>query len=289
MVLKPKGLGRGLSALLPEAEAEFGGSGSWEVPIRDIKPNPHQPRRDFDQVELDELAASIKSKGIIQPLVVKRDGAGYTLIAGERRLRAAQIAGLTNVPVRIIDLSGETDLLEMSLIENLQRNDLNPVELAEGYRNLQQKWGLTQEQIAGRVGKERATVANTIRLLDLPAPILDSLRKGEITAGHAKVILSLEGAARQSALWKKILELKLSVRQAEEVAQSANAEAKKPRKKTPVEQSPFITDCTDRIRRSLGTQVSIQKKGKKGFVRIEFYSNEDLMRLVEMMEDKRSW
>jgi len=286
--LKTRGLGRGLSALLPDADLEEEPAGLLEIPIRDIQPNPHQPRQEFDTGDLDDLAASIRAKGIIQPLVVRREGLKYILIAGERRLRAARQAGLKTVPVRLIDVDGDSDMVELSLIENLQRRDLNPVELAEGYRMLQQKWGLTQEIIAGRVGKDRATVANTLRLLELPEPILASIRKGEITMGHAKAILMIEGTARQSALWKKIVRLNLSVRQVEEAARASSGKKKQDVKKTTVVRSPEIREYTDRLRRILGTQVRIEKKGAKGFIRIDYYSLEDLVRLVELLEGKRS-
>jgi len=286
--LRPRGLGRGLSALLPDADKDTEPTGLLEVPLRDIKPNPHQPRREFNRGDLEELASSIRAKGVIQPLVVNRSGTGYQLIAGERRLRAAEQAGLKTVPVRVIEIDGEVDMLELSLIENLQRNDLNPVELAEGYRKLQQNWGLTQELIARRVGKERATVANTLRLLELPELILDSIRKGEISMGHAKTILSVEGPARRSALWKKIIDESLSVRQAEVVARSAAVTKRQTHRKIQAELPPEIQDYTDRLRRALGTQINIQKKGKKGYIKVEFYSDEDLMRLVELLEERKS-
>ncbi len=287
--MRPRGLGRGLSALLPDADKDVEPTGLLEVPLRDIKPNPHQPRREFNPGDLEELASSIRAKGVIQPLLVSRSGTGYQLIAGERRLRAAEQAGIRTVPVRVIEIGSEVDMLELSLIENLQRNDLNPVELAEGYRKLQQNWGLTQELIARRVGKERATVANTLRLLELPEPILDSVRKGEISMGHAKTILSVEGTARRSALWKKIIDESLSVRQAEAMARASAGVKKKTRRKIQAELPPEIQEYTDRLRRALGTQINIQKKGKKGYIKVEFYSDEDLVRLVELLEERKSW
>ncbi len=198
------------------------------------------------------------------------------------------MAGLERVPVRIIEVSDEVDLLELSLIENLQRNDLNPIDLAEGYHKLKQKWGLTQEQIAKRIGKERATVANTLRLLDLPETIRESLRKGEITPGHAKAILSINSVARQSAVWKKVIAGSLSVRQTEELARAVTSEARRPDRRGTGIETPQIRDFTDRLRRSLGTQVKIVKKGKKGNIRIEFYSEDELIRLIELLSDKES-
>lgn len=285
--MKSKGLGRGLSALLPEADEEALSEGSLQVPVSDIKPNPHQPRRDFNEEDLAELAASIREKGVIQPLVVHHKAGAYELIAGERRLRAAQLAGLDRVPVRIVEPANEAELLEISLIENLQRNDLNPIELAEGYSKLQQQWKMTQEQVARRVGKERATVANILRLLDLPETIRNSLRKSEISTGHAKVILSIPGAARRSALWKRIVTEGLSVRQAEEIARTSTGRLQRASSRNGPAESPQIRDFTDRLRRSLGTKVRIIKRGKKGNIRIEFYSDEELERLIDLLSGMR--
>ena len=285
--MKPKGLGRGLSALLPDADLYQGAAAGLQIiPIRDIKPNPHQPRRDFKPDELEALSQSIREKGVIQPLVVRRTDAGYELIAGERRLRAAKLAGFSEVPCRLLEVVNESDLLELSLIENLQRDDLNAVELAEGYRGLEQQFHFTQEQIAHQVGKDRTTVTNALRLLELPEPILKSLRAGEISAGHAKAILSAAGAARQSALWKQAVAKGLSVRQTEEAARGLAAARRTERLKKARSEPPAIRDYSDRLRRTLGTQVQIQKRGKKGVIRIEFYSEEDLERLVEQIVKK---
>ncbi|MCF7811553.1 ParB/RepB/Spo0J family partition protein [bacterium] len=283
--MKSKSLGRGLSALLPDADTETA-AGLLDVRIKDIKPNPHQPRQSFDAAELDDLTASIKAKGVIQPLVVRAKAGKYILIAGERRLRAAKLAGLKSVPVRALEIEDEADMLELSLIENLQRHDLNPVELAEGYRKLQKTWGLTQELIAKRVGKERATVANTLRLLDLPENVLLSLRKGEISMGHAKVILSVQGAARQSAFWKRVVKDGLSVRQSEELARTFGELAVKTTPLKKVDETAEIAAYKDRLRRTLGTKVQIHRKGKKGFIRIDYFSDEDLLRLIELIEAK---
>ena len=253
-----------------------------------IRPNPFQPRREFREAELEELTASIREKGVIQPLVVRKTADAYELIAGERRLRAATRAGVKLVPVRILVEISDLEMLELSLIENLQRHDLNPIELADGYRQLQSEWNLTQEQIAQKVGKERATVANSLRLLELPEAIRNSLRRGEISTGHAKAILSLDGAARQSALWKRVLAQGLSVRQTEELAKAlkSDPEAKSARTESP-SASAAMLDFTDRMRRALGTQVKINKRGRKGSIRIEFYSEEELERLVDMLASSR--
>jgi ParB family transcriptional regulator, chromosome partitioning protein len=275
-----------LSALLPDADSKESPPALLTLPVKDIHPNPQQPRRDFRPEELAELAASIRAKGVIQPLVVrKRSAGGYELIAGERRLRAAQMAGFTELPVRVMEVANDLEMLELSLVENLQREDLNPVELARGYARLHDDFGLTQEDIAGRVGKERATVANTLRVLELPEAILNSLRAAEISLGHAKAILMLQGAARQSALHKRVLAGRLSVRQTEEAARAMLEGVEKILKEqvTPP-QTPKYAEHTERLRQRLGTQIKITKRGKKGAIRIEFYSDEDLERLMELLE-----
>ncbi len=281
---KPKyrGLGRGLSALIPDAnlsdKTDF-----QTIPIEQIYPNPHQPRKEFKDSELNELAESIKRNGILQPLLVQPSDKGYNLIAGERRWRAAKIAGLSEVPVRIITDIQESALIELSLVENLQREDLNPVELAEGYRLLQKQFHLTQEEIAQCVGKDRATISNTIRLLELPENILNSLRRGEISAGHAKVILSLENNAQKSALFKRIISNHLSVRQAEELAKNLGKIISPKRESKKQDHSPIIEDYRHRLMRHLGTQVHITKRGSKGNIRIDFYSEEDLERILSII------
>lgn len=289
--LKQTGLGRGLSALLPEADSKDDQGRLLAIPVADIHPNPLQPRRDFKPEELSDLADSIREKGIIQPLVVRRlesrktPGGSqlYELIAGERRLRAAQIARFAEVPARIIEITDEQEMLELALIENLQREDLNPVELARGYQKLAEDFTLTQEQIAARVGKNRATVANTLRVLELPETILHAVRSGEISMGHAKAILMLQGAARQSALFKKIVSGRLSVRQTEETARMM-LQLTETQAKDPVQvPKPAFIEQTDRLRKRLGTQVKISKKGRRGTIKIEFYSDEDLERIMDVI------
>jgi len=277
---KSKGLGRGLSALLPDADLPS--DNQLLVPIADIRPNHLQPRRDFKPDELSDLAASIKEKGVIQPLVVHRVDDQFELVAGERRLRASQIAGLKEVPVRVIEVKDDQELLELSIIENLQREDLNPVELAEGYRVLNKKMGITQEEIAVKVGKDRATISNLLRLLDLPPNVLEGLRKGSITTGHAKAILSVTGAAQQSALFKRVVSDALSVRQTETIAGGMKVTKDILRKTAPTASDGFRRE-TDRLRQRLGTKVQISHKGKEGVIKIGFYSQDDLDRLLELL------
>jgi ParB family chromosome partitioning protein len=286
--VKSTGLGRGLSALLSDAETKESQGRLLNVPIKDIDPNPHQPRRDFKPEDLAELAASIREKGVIQPLVVRKSSSKsgrYQLIAGERRLRAASLAGCSDVPVRVLDVPQDHDMLELALIENLQREDLNPVDLALGYLHLIETYSFTQEQVSERLGKNRATVANTLRVLELPENVLNALRSGEISLGHAKAILMLQGAARQSALYKKIVAAGLSVRASEEAAKAMLPDQRESIEKEPPKQkiSPIYEEFAGRLRGRLGTQVKIVTRGKKGSIRIEFYSEEDLERLMEML------
>lgn len=286
--MKHTGLGRGLSALLPEADTKDSPGSLLIIPIKDISSNPLQPRREFKPEELSELSTSIREKGVIQPLVVRsllREGKPiYQLIAGERRLRAAEQAGFLEVPVRLLEVASDQEMLELALIENLQREDLNPVELARGYQRLAEEYSLTQEQISARVGKNRATVANSLRILELPEPILNAIRAGELTAGHAKAILMLQGAARQSALFKKVMAAKLSVRQTEETARSMLQPSERRDASPRVDSKTPFVEHTDRLRRKLGTQVRISRRGKRGTIKIEFYSDEDLERLIELLE-----
>lgn len=268
---------------MPDVELDASGVTTLEsVPINQIRPNPHQPRTEFNEEDLEDLTNSVREKGVIQPIVVRDTGTDYEIIAGERRWRAAQRVGMEEIPARVLEINSETEMLELSLIENLQRSNLNPVELALGYKNLSQIWGLTQEEIAQRVGKKRATVANTLRLLDLPDKIMESLRRGEITTGHAKAILALEGPARQSALWKKVIDNNLSVRQTEEAVKTMT-EPSSVKSKPTDENAAVYNTYADVMQQNLGTKVRISKKGKKGSIRIEFYSREELERLVELL------
>lgn len=268
---------------MPDVDIDEPQLGLLILPMSEIRPNQHQPRKEFRPEELADLSASIKEKGIIQPLVVRQADSGYELIAGERRFRAAQIAGFSEVPVRIMEVLSDREMLELSLIENLQREDLNPVELAQGYRKLQSSWRLTQEQIGKRVGKDRATVANSLRLLELPPVMLDSLQRGDISVGHAKALLAVAGKPQRSALFKRIIADKLSVRQAEEISRTIGKPKPQNSARKTAEIPPQFIQYNDRLRQSLGTKVDIKKKGKRGTIQIEFYSDEDLERLVELI------
>ena len=273
MTAKKRGLGRGLGALIKEAEAAPTPS---TLPLTRLKPNRLQPRNDFDSASLAELAASIESQGVVQPIVVTpRDGGEFTIIAGERRWRAAGLAGLTEVPVVVRQVDSDGELLEMALVENLQRSDLNPVEEAEAYRRLGDEFGLKQEDIARRVGKSRSQVANTQRLLALPAEVLEYLRSGQLTAGQARPLLALSGPDEQIRMARRATRSKLSARDLE----SAARRSKSGRRET----DPDTRAAAEQIARRLGTKVEIRRRGKGGRVSIFFHSEEELIRLHEML------
>ena len=291
------GLGKGLSALFenrnidpnnPNGSATSVFEGKLFVEIGKIRTNPFQPREDFDEAKLNELANSIKKKGVLQPITVKLagDGNGYILISGERRLRAAKIAGLSEIPAFIYDTKDESkeNLLELALIENVQRDDLNPMELSDSYRRLVDECSLTQEQIAEKVCKQRSTVANFLRLQKLPAEIKLSLRKNEITEGHARTILRIDDEEAQIAIWKRILEENLSVRKLEELTDK-QAKKKKKRKTSNGGISGEYEEIQNKLRRYFGTRVIVKPKTKQtGEIIIEYYSNDDLERIIELSE-----
>jgi len=286
MVTKRMALGKGLGALIPEVD-DAQERKLFYCGIEEIRPHRSQPRKYFDESKLLELAETIKEKGILDPLMVRRIEGGYELIAGERRWRAAQKAGLKEVPVILRD-ADDREVLEISLIENLQREDLNPVEEAEGFKNLIEKFGLSQEEASKRVGKDRATIANTLRLLNLPAEIKNHLIQNRITAGHARALLSLDSKEKQKELCNLIIQKGLSVREAEAWAKRWSG---KPKKKGGSEgkrdelQSQ-LQSLQDSLRRHLGTKVRIQAKGKKGKIEIEYYSLEELERIIETITGK---
>jgi ParB family transcriptional regulator, chromosome partitioning protein len=276
---KKIGLGKGLGALLPASDAAPL-SGLTEVPVRAIAPNPHQPRLQFDEQALQELAESIREHGLIQPLIVVRTSEDqFTLIAGERRWRAAQIAGLEALPVVIKDVAPQ-QMLEMALVENVQRADLNALEEASAYKQLIEEFGLTQDQVAQRVGKSRVAVANTLRLLKLPEPIKARLADGLITEGHARALLTIGDAAVQQHLLSQIVKNGLSVRQTEELVRRLMEEhpkTKKAQSSAPHRSSGADTRALEeRMRRSLGTKVILSRSKKGGTIVIHFYSEEEL-------------
>jgi ParB family chromosome partitioning protein len=279
-VAKRKALGRGLSALFPDTVMSETDKGFFYCPIESISPNPHQPRQNFSDSELIKLADSIKEKGVIQPILVSKTKDGFQLIAGERRWRAAQKAGLDKIPVWIRDVS-PSETLELALIENIQRKDLNPIEESSAYHELIQKFHLTQEALSKRVGKNRSTIANFLRLLKLPAIIQQDLIDGQLTTGHARVLVAIESLSAQKEVRDLIIKKSLSVRQTEDLVKKILT-IKKP-KIPQTETDHYIESLSKDLQKSLGTKVVIRRKGQKGKIIIEFYSDEDLGRLIDQL------
>lgn len=277
-----KGLGKGLGALLGDfSEEPLEQSAYRELPIYKVEPNPDQPRREFDEEELQTLADSITVHGVIQPLTVREMPNGYyQIIAGERRWRAARIAGLTDVPVVVIE-ADDKKAMELALIENLQRQDLNPVEEAMGYQSLIEEYGLTQEETAERVGKSRPAVANTLRLLSLTPEVLEKLKLGQLTAGHARAILTLKSEKKQLEAAQKIIALALSVRQAETLCKNMLKE--KPQQKEITFAVDYVAECEKSLSKHLGRGVKIVNGKRKGRFELEFYGEEDLQTLLDAL------
>ena len=284
-------LGRGLDALIPDLGAVSTITDTQAPPKKDfflcdvdmIRPNRYQPRRHFPDAELESLASSIRSQGIIQPLLVRADDVGYELVAGERRLRAATLAGLKKVPVVVKDIS-DAKMLEMSIVENIQRENLNPMEEAEAYHRLITEFELTQDQAAERVGKSRSAVANFLRLRQLPEQIQASILDGALSMGHARALLGADSAAKQQAAFREVMSKKLSVRQTEALIKRINAEKKSAQAPEPSSEQRYFNDVSENLSRYFGTRVRIQRKGKKGRVEIDFFSDEDLGRLLELLQ-----
>jgi len=287
-----RGLGRGFGALLPGEDSfsvpdAAAGDVVKIVPLTSVEANPDQPRKEFDAAALEELASSIKEQGVLQPLLVEGWASGYRIVAGERRWRAAQLAGLTEIPVLVRSFTEESRM-EIALIENIQRADLKPMEEARAYRNLMEAFNLTQDEVSKKVGKQRSTVANALRLLRLPEEIQASLDQGGLTAGHARAILSVTLGDGQKALFRDILVEGLSVREAEDRAQRLNAGS--PVKASLVAPSPDATrrsaeiaDLEQRFIERLGTKVSIKGDARKGKIEITYVSAEDLDRLYGVL------
>lgn len=277
-----KGLGKGLGALLEDFGTEAVETSAYRtLPIYKVEPNPNQPRQDFDPEELEALADSIRTHGIIQPLTVREMPNGYyQIIAGERRWRAARLAEVSEVPAVVME-ADDKKVMELALIENLQRQDLNPVEEAMGYHALMEEYGLTQEEAAKRVGKSRPAMANSLRLLGLCAPVLELVRKGELTAGHARAVLTLKTEKLQMEAAKKIISLSLSVRQAETLCKNM---AKEPApKKEPDFAVDYVAECEKNLSKALGRGVKIVNGKRKGRFELEFYGEEDLQNLLDAL------
>lgn len=280
-----KRLGRGLEALIrPQGEDTPASPGTARIPIIDIQTNPLQPRKNFDPESLQDLTASIKEKGVITPVTVRELDGNYILIAGERRWRASQMAGLKTIPAYIIEVTDEADMMEIALIENIQRENLNPIEEAEAYALLQSQFGLSQEAIAGAVGKKRVTVTNALRLLKLPTQIRFSLQTGEISAGHGRAILAMKTQKAMASLWRSILKKNLSVRGAEAVVKEKQDGRINTTPQGRRKIDPAAKQLEDELIMILGTKVRLHHKGKSGgTISMEYYSNEDLDRLLELL------
>ena len=286
-----KALGRGLGALIPSRPAAEPaaaptptGPGLANIPIDQISPNPYQPRRTFNDASIEELSRSVREHGIIQPLVVTKLGDNkYRLIAGERRFRAAQKAELKFVPVVIKETISDSDTLQVALIENIQREDLNPIEEAYAYHQLHEEFNLTQEEISKRVGKERSTVANFLRLLRLPDPVKKLLASGQLSMGHARAILAVDSPKKQEQLAERVVKRNLNVRQTEMLAAERSPKAVEPEK----EKDVFTRDAEDRLTRALRSKVEIDRKRRGGVIHVRFGSEDELIRLVDEMMGRR--
>ena len=280
-----RGLGKGLGALLGDAALNTQEGGSLSLPISQVEPGLKQPRKRFDEESLHDLADSIRTHGVIQPLTVRRLSSGYyQIIAGERRWRAAKLAGLTEIPAVIIE-ADDRKVMELGLIENLQREDLNPVEEANGYKVLMEEYGLTQEEVAQRVGKSRPAVANALRLLALPDAVHQLLEEGRLSAGHARAILSVPSGELQKKLAQKVIAEDLSVRQTEALAKRLAAGEKEPPSPTPgPDLSIYLREAEKTLATRFGRKVHIVNGKKKGKVELEYYNPEDLNVLLDLLE-----
>ncbi len=282
-MIEKRRLGKGLGALIPEALS--GNVDVNELSLDQIKPNPFQPRRSFEDEKLNELAASIKEHGILQAIVVapEAEGNGYILVAGERRCRAARMAGLTTIPA-VIKAIDRKAMLEIALIENLQREDLNPVEEATAYRKLMEEFNYTQEELAGRLGRSRPAIANTLRLLSLSDQVLDLLARGEISPGQARPLLSIEEKDLQLEAAKKIIKEKISAREAEKMVLKTHSRRGKEKSREQVgTEGPLQSELQLQIQRALGTKVKIKQGKSGGMIEIYYYSEDDLERLVAFL------
>jgi ParB family chromosome partitioning protein len=275
--MKRKALGKGLSALLPDPDGPPPVEGGLEVPVESLEPNPYQPRGPVAPEALAELVSSIRESGIVQPILVRRAGAGYQIIAGERRWRAAQSLGLRTVPVAVRDVPDDR-LLELALVENIQRQELTPLEEAHAFQRLQQEFHLTQEEVARKVGRERSTVANTLRLLRLGREIRDLIGAGRLDAGHGRALLGLDRAEDQTALAREAVRRGLSVREVERRV----ARMRAPRRPG-ARRDPNTRAAEERLRAALGTRVQIGRRGKGGTLRIAFASEAELSRIFDLL------
>lgn len=276
-----KGLGKGLGAILDSENILSGSSGISELKVNDIEPNREQPRKNFDQEKLQSLAESITQHGVVQPIIVKKQDKGYSIIAGERRWRAAKLAGLKTIPAIIKDLSPR-DVMEIALIENIQREDLNPIEEAEAYQKLMEEHGLTQEILSRLVGKSRTAIANSVRLLTLSDKVKEMLVGEILTPGHARTLITIEDGEKQGILADTIVQKNMNVRETEKfVNEQLNPKENKTHKRT--NKDVNILDIEEKLKSALGTKVDLQHRNNKGKIIIEYYSNDEFERIIDII------
>lgn len=286
---KTNRLGRGLDALIPDKPRVDKNESSTDsnlidIDVANVRANPYQPRQEFNPTALDELISSIKENGIIQPITVRRVNKHFELIAGERRLRAVVELGFNKVPAYIMKVDTKEEMLELAIIENVQRERLNPIEQAQAFQRLVDECKLTQDEVAQKIGKDRTTITNFLRLLKLPDDIQDSVRKNELTMGHARTLLAIEDVETQRQVWKKVIKNNLSVRRLEKIIKDL-AEAAKQKKKPKARRSVFLQKAEENLRELFGTKVNIRSRKEGGTIEMEFYSPEDLNRLLEIFQE----
>lgn len=277
-----KGLGKGINAFFSNIEAENEET-IQDINVKDLRPNPYQPRKAFEKEAIEELKASIIEHGILQPIVVRKSIKGYEIVVGERRYRAAKEANLEKIPAVVRELS-EQQMMEMAVLENLQREDLNPIEEASAYQTLMEKLTLTQEEVAKRLGKSRPHIANHIRLLSLPPKIQELISGGDISMGHGRALLGLREKAKLSAVVEKVINEHLNVRQLEKLIQQLNENVSRETKKPEKQKDIFIKEREESLREMFGTNVNIKQSKNKGKIEIEFFSKEDLERILELLD-----
>ncbi len=274
-----KGLGKGLGALITSADTTSDETFVKEIKINEIEPNANQPRKSFDNEKLVQLSESIKQHGVVQPIIVKKEENTYKIIAGERRWRAARLAGLTSVPVVVRDVSNK-QVMEMALIEYIQREDLNPIEEAEAYERLMKEYNLTQEEISNTVGKSRPAIANSLRLLNLNGKLKAYVINEEISSGHARALLAIDDVKLQEKIAEEIIDKELNVRETEKIIKKMLSKDKKPKQAKLTEE---LADIEDKLKNIFGTKVKLLSNNKKGKIMIEYYSNEELERILELV------
>lgn len=281
MIMK-KGLGKGLEALISSTnQLEENNRNVLEIKINDVEPNAEQPRKVFDQEKLETLAQSIKEHGVVQPIVVRKEGARYIIVAGERRWRASKMAGLKTIPVVVKDLT-DKEVMEIALIENLQREDLNPIEEAEAYQRLMNEFQMTQEDVSKVVGRSRAAIANSVRLLSLAKEVQEMISDGRLTSGHARTLITINDNQRQKELATQIIEKGLNVRDTEKLAAKEDKRSV-PKKAAKSKDKPEVTDLVENLKMIFGTKIELQRGKDKGKIVIEYYSDEEFDRIIELL------